>query len=64
MDVLQRLTNKDALEKAFEAKSAKLTVIDAEELLIQAQVARHRPGRRDRSDRAHAAPALCGTAAE
>ncbi len=32
MDVLQRLTNKAALEKAFEAKSAKLTVIDAEEL--------------------------------
>jgi ATP-dependent Clp protease ATP-binding subunit ClpA len=32
MDVLQRLTNKAALEKAFEAKNAKLTVIDAEEL--------------------------------
>jgi ATP-dependent Clp protease ATP-binding subunit ClpA len=31
MDVLSRLTDKAALEKAYEAKSGKLTVIDAEE---------------------------------
>ena len=31
MDVLSRLTNKAALEKAYEAKSSKLAVIDAEE---------------------------------
>jgi ATP-dependent Clp protease ATP-binding subunit ClpA len=31
MDVLSRLTDKAALEKAYEAKSNKLTVIDAEE---------------------------------
>ncbi len=31
MDVLNRLTDKAALEKAYEAKSGKLTVIDAEE---------------------------------
>ncbi len=32
MDPLKRLTDSDALTKAWEAKSAKLTVIDAEEL--------------------------------
>src|SRR5262245_8102529 len=32
MDILDRLTNKAQLEKAYEAKSAQLTTIDAEDL--------------------------------
>ena len=62
MDILDRLTNKAALQKAYDAKDKQLTAINAEELAakLKARVI----GQNDviDRDRGAAAPPLCGAA--